>query len=231
MTDPNREQLIATVQALGDLTDDLVFVGGSVAGLLITDPGSEPVRPTEDVDAIVEVTSRVQYERLTERLHTKGFRPDPDGPLCRYIKDTLMIDVMPLDASILGFSNRWYPTAMQQHTTIALNDTTRIEVVTAPIFIATKLEAFKDRGASDPIMSHDLEDILMIVDGRMELISEITSTIPELRDYLTAQFLALRSSAFFDDLLSGTFRAARGQIVRGRWDAITGQADTGANHA
>jgi hypothetical protein len=133
MTDPNRQQLIRTVNALGDICNDLVFLGGSVVGLLITDPGSEPVRATEDVDVIVEVTSRLQYERLTQRLESKGFRPDPEGPICRYTLNDMAIDVMPLDESILGFSNRWYQTAITQFENILLNTTTSIKVITAPV--------------------------------------------------------------------------------------------------
>jgi hypothetical protein len=230
VTDPNRDHLIATARALGDLVDEIVFLGGSIVGLLITDPGSAPVRPTKDVDGIVDPPSRLRYQQLTNRLETKGFRPDPDGPICRYIKDDLMVDMMLVNSEILSFSNRWYATAMQHHHTIVLEAGASIRVIDAPVFIGTKLEAFHIRGATDPMMSHDLEDILMIVDGRSELIAEIANTVPELREYLTEQFAALQSSAFFDDVLSGTFDAARGQIVRGRWDAIANQTNLEEPH-
>ena len=231
MTDPNRDRLIATARALGDLVDEIVFLGGSIVGLLITDPGSAPVRPTKDVDGIVDPPSRLRYQQLTKRLEAKGFQPDPDGPTCRYVKDDLMVDVMPVDTEILSFGNRWYATAMQQHHTFTLEAGASIRVIDAPTFIGTKLEAFHVRGATDPMVSHDLEDILMIVDGRSELIAEIASTIAELREYLREQFATLQSSAFFDDLLSGTFDAARGQIVRGRWDAIANQTNLEEPHA
>ena len=58
---------------------------------------------------------------------------------------------------------------------IALGET--IKLIAAPVFIATKLEAFKDRGKDasgqpDLLGSHDLEDIITVSDRRPELIEE-----------------------------------------------------------
>jgi hypothetical protein len=44
--DPNLEYLLVVADALGDLRSEVVFVGGSVAGLLVTDPLAEGVRAT-----------------------------------------------------------------------------------------------------------------------------------------------------------------------------------------
>lgn len=52
---PNLDKLIAAAQSLGPLLDEIVFVGGCVTGLLISDPAAAPVRQTLDVDAIVTV--------------------------------------------------------------------------------------------------------------------------------------------------------------------------------
>jgi predicted nucleotidyltransferase len=226
MTDPNREQLIRTVNALGEICNDLVFLGGSIVGLLMTDTGSEPVRATDDVDFIVEVSSRLKYERLTARIETKGFRPDPTKPICRYILNDMAIDVMPLDESILGFSNRWYQTAISQYRIIKLNDHSSIKVVTAPLFIATKLEAYHARGQEDPIMSHDLEDILMVIDGREELLEDIKNAPLAVQNYLTHEFKQLQNEMFFDDLIAGTFLINRGRIVRERVRFISSFRDS-----
>jgi predicted nucleotidyltransferase len=225
MTDPNREQLIRTVNALGEICNDLVFLGGSIVGLLITDTGGEPVRATDDVDFIVEVSSRLEYEQLTRRLETKGFRPDPEGPICRSECNDMVIDVMPLNESILGFSNRWYQTAISQFTMTKLADRTSIKVVTAPVFVATKLEAYHTRGQADPIMSHDLEDILMVIDGRKELLDDIKNAPLEVQNYLTNEFKQLQQETFFDDLIAGTFLTTRGSIVRERVQTISNFRD------
>jgi hypothetical protein len=51
---PNLEILTTAVEQLGELVDELVFLGGCATGLLITDPAAPPIRITRDVDAIVQ---------------------------------------------------------------------------------------------------------------------------------------------------------------------------------
>jgi antitoxin VapB len=70
--DPNREYLLAVASTLGDLCNEVVFVGGSVAGLLITDPVAEGIRATKDVDAIIEATTQGQYYQVEMRLPALG---------------------------------------------------------------------------------------------------------------------------------------------------------------
>lgn len=93
---------------LGPLKDEVVFVGGSVLGLLIDDPAGAPVRPTDDVDVIVSVASRPAYSALSLRLLDLGFQPDTSegAPLCRWIVENVVVDVMPAASEILGFANR-----------------------------------------------------------------------------------------------------------------------------
>ncbi len=59
MTNLNFEMLRIAVKNLDGLADELVFVGGCTTGLFITDEGAAEVRPTDDVDAIVEAVSYV----------------------------------------------------------------------------------------------------------------------------------------------------------------------------
>jgi hypothetical protein len=110
MRDPNLDQLIAAADALRPLLPELVFVGGCVAGLLITDEAAGEPRGTIDVDAIAEITSYAQYAEFGDRLRSLGFNEDASegAPLCRWIQGGTILDVMPLDENILGFSNRWY---------------------------------------------------------------------------------------------------------------------------
>jgi hypothetical protein len=57
MNGSNRERLITAARLLRPLLGELVFVGGSVTGLLITDEAAASPRPTLDVDAIAEIAS------------------------------------------------------------------------------------------------------------------------------------------------------------------------------
>ena len=110
LKNPNLDILIRTVRRLGQLSDEMVFLGGCATGLLITDKAAPPIRMTKDVDAIVHVASLVEYYKLSDKLRAVGFKEDTsDGALlCRWIVDDLILDVMPTDESILGFGNRWY---------------------------------------------------------------------------------------------------------------------------
>jgi predicted nucleotidyltransferase len=56
---------------------------------------------------------------------------------------------------------------------VDLGEGVTIRSVTAPAFIATKLDAFADRGNGDVLASHDIEDVLNIIDGREELMAEL----------------------------------------------------------
>ena len=73
---------------------------------------------------------------------------------------------MPLDEKILGFSNLWYQPALDSAVVRELEPDLRVRVVTAVYFCATKLGAFAGRGKNDYQSSHDLEDLMAVVDGR-----------------------------------------------------------------
>ena len=61
---PAIEWIRIVAERLGDLRDEVVFLGGATVGLLITDPATTTVRPTKDVDVIVEVGSYSKYATL-----------------------------------------------------------------------------------------------------------------------------------------------------------------------
>jgi hypothetical protein len=74
--DVNLRMILHVARHLGDLRDKVVFVGGCVTGLFLTDPAMPDVRATQDVDVIVEITSRREYYRLEKELRGKGFKQD-----------------------------------------------------------------------------------------------------------------------------------------------------------
>jgi predicted nucleotidyltransferase len=197
VVDLNRALFESVVRLLVPVLDELVFVGGCTTGLFITDPAAGGVRPTKDVDAIVDVTSYAEYTTLSERLRTLGLAEDttPGAPFCRWRHGQLIVDVMPTDATVLGFSNRWYPTAIETAQTfrIAGHD---VRVVTPPLFIATKLEAFHGRGDDDVVASHDL-------DGRPEIVGDVAAASDDVRAYIGAEIRELLGNRDFTEALAG----------------------------
>lgn len=191
-TDPNRNNLIAVAKKLEELCDQVVFVGGCTVGLLITDPLASEIRETQDVDVIVELASRQKYYDLFAQLRSKGFEEDVGSKiLCRWKHRAHILDVMPANAEVLGFSNRWYVDAIENSSQIELDSCTKIRLVSAPYFIATKLEAFQGRGQNDLALSHDIEDVIAVIDGRKELVHEIEACDVKLKDYLSQEFQKL----------------------------------------
>ena len=163
---PNIDILIKTVSLLGPLADEMVFLGGCATGLLLSDPAAPPIRVTKDVDVIVEVTTLTSYHRLSEQLRDRGFREDlsTGAPICRWKAEGSVLDVMPTNPKILGFGNQWFGPALQTAISIELLPKRSIRLVTGPYFLATKFEAFEGRGKGDYLLSHDLEDIIALVD-------------------------------------------------------------------
>ena len=91
--------------------------------------------------------------------------------------------------------------------------------------MATKFEAFADRGRGDMLASHDLEDIINIIDGWPGLADEVTVAPDDLRAYVSAQCASLLQSAAFLDALPGlvfpdSAHAARLLILKERMGQI-----------
>jgi hypothetical protein len=198
--------LEAAATALGDLLPGVVFVGGATVELWITDPGAPPVRPTKDVDVVVEVTTPGAFHDFESRLRVRGFSEDQeDGVLCRWHhpETGLILDAMPAEAAILGFENRWQAAAIPHAIDRALPSGAVIRAVSPPYLLATKLEAFKGRGRGDFLASRDFGDIVALIDGREELVGEVAEADDDVRRYLADEVGALLAVPRFADGLFG----------------------------
>jgi predicted nucleotidyltransferase len=224
--------LIEIVAArLEELRERVVFVGGATTMLFITDPAVTDIRPTKDIDVIVEVVSFAKYAELEELLREKGFRNlmDVNAPICRWTVEGVLVDVMPTLTEILGFSNRWYQRAASECMRYTLPSGMTIQLIKPELFVATKIEAFLGRGDDDFIMSHDIEDIFSIVDGRPELIEEIEASEEDVRRFIREQIAVFISESDFLNAVLGylptdTTGQARYRILLDRLKRIGAQA-------
>lgn len=203
--DPNLAKVEIVAAALDKLCAELVFVGGCAAGLLLSDPAATQARLTNDVDLVAEVTALRGYLAMEAEFARRGFVRDmsPEAPICRWRCRGIEVDLMPTDPRILGFANRWYPQAVASARQVALPGGATIRLIAAPHFLATKFEAFADRGNEDVLGSHDLEDIINVIDGRPELLDEIATEAPELRGYLGRRCTKLLATPHFANYLPG----------------------------
>ena len=203
--DRNLEILSVVARAIGPLRETVIFVGGCATGLLVTNVRAQPIRLTYDVDLVVQAVSRRAYHDVQKQFAALGFQHDTsdEAPICRWKKAEVTVDLMPTAEGILGFHNRWYELAVETAQPCLLPDGTHIKLITAPVFVATKFEAFKSRGKGDYFLSHDLEDIITIVDGRQTLLGEVRESPEELVDYLGCEFSALLADRNFIDAVPG----------------------------
>ncbi len=210
MAESNLEMLLIAVENLGDLKNELVFVGGCMTELLITDAGAAEPRQTKDVDTIVEAASYAEYNAFSEKLKAAEFREDTseNAPLCRWVKESTILDVMPLDEKTLGFTNSWYKSAMKTAQEREISSNLTIKAVSPVYFCATKMEAFDGRGNGDYLGSHDLEDIIAVIDGRIELIAEIENAATDVRLYIAEKIKSWLENDKFTDALPGHLGSA-----------------------
>ena len=230
--DPPEEQLLATTPVRRYLASDVQRLGAAAAAHAAIDRirgnGYQFVLHL-DVDVIAEIASYAEYASFSERLRAQGFQEDVSeaAPVCRWLIDEMILDVMPTEQKVLGFTSRWYREAMASSQEIDLDPGLRIRTVTAPYFIATKLEAFRGRGHGDFAASHDLEDILTVIDGREEITNEITAA-KEVQPYIAAELSKLlKTSAFLDSLpghlLPDATSQARASLLLNRIKQIANQ--------
>ncbi|MES2111682.1 MAG: nucleotidyl transferase AbiEii/AbiGii toxin family protein [Bacteroidota bacterium] len=200
----NLARIKIVCEALADLQQDFVFVGGAVVSLYVTNPDlASEVRPTMDVDVLVELVSYFGYAELDERLRNIGFINDTDSLIiCRYIVHGVVVDIMPTDSAAIGFSNRWYAEGFEKSIVYEIDENTSIKIFSLPYFIASKWEAFKSRGNNDYRSSKDFEDIVYILQNSDDFEQQILDAPKHLVSYLKSEFSGV---LYNDDFTEGLY--------------------------
>jgi len=192
----NIEKIQRIAEGLNELNEKVVYVGGSVAQLYVSDNAVEDARPTIDVDCVVEMLSYKEYNDFCELLRQRKFRNDqtPNAPICRWLFNDDIIDIMPDDADILGFSNKWYHPGLKNKEPYQLPNGRTIYIMPITYYIATKLEAINSRGGGDLRMSHDFEDIIFILNSCQHIKERVQNEKDEkLLSYLSKEMSTLLS--------------------------------------
>ena len=204
--DPNVVMVEQVAAGLGTLLTETVFVGGAVTGFLITDPAQPAIRPTDDVDVLMEAHTRRSYNELEATLRgLEGFEHDmsEDAPICRWRYRGVSVDVMPTNPEPLGFANRWYPMAFDTARPLSLPSGLVIRLILPPVFLGTKIEAFRGRGRGDFRASRDLEDLVAVIDGRASIVEEVRVSPEELKAYLRENVSSFLANPDFAEALAG----------------------------
>ena len=171
-------EIAASIVSLGERLKgapfDFAFLGGSVLSLLVNDPTADAIRVTKDIDIIANVRTRKEFHQEERMLEARGFRHDTreGAPICRWISDGVVVDVLPVREEVLGWKSRWFEEALQTASILSIEGHP-VKIVSPPFFVALKIEAFEDRGKGDFISSTDFEDIICLFNGRRNLVDEI----------------------------------------------------------
>ena len=180
----NRQATIKVARALGDLCQEVVFVGGAMVSLYIDDHAAEDIRPTKDIDLAFQISTLHELEILREALYQKGFREAADSSvICRFRYDELYVDVMSTQNIGWAPGNRWFLEGFDKAIALTLEDVI-IRLLPLPYFLATKLDAFFDRGIKDLYASTDLEDLVYLLIHTSDLVSQVVNAPSDVRSYV-----------------------------------------------
>lgn len=221
------ESLRVVARYFNGLDIPYTILGASVLPLLVDDPSVLEIRPTLDIDLSVQVVTLPEFYELEERLRGLGFRHDTreGAPICRWLVEGVTVDVMPTESAIFGMASEWFHEAVTSATKMELGEGVRAPVITRPCFLATKLTAYRDRGAKDPYMSKDLEDIVTLFDGSQEAERLLSEGSAPLQNFIEGAMQAHLEDPEFVEAVEGCFRAdpvsrERSRIVLARMRSI-----------
>lgn len=170
MTDPNRERLVRAVKALAALDVRRVFLGGATVGLHIREDLLGALsRATKDVDCIVPIESQFDWAEFENKLRTAHFKNDPERKtIIRFEFDGELYDFLPYGqkmSGLLGFDITFHREAFENATEMEIAPGHSALVAPLEYLLATKVTAYRDRGADDPYTSKDLEDLVTLLIG------------------------------------------------------------------
>ncbi len=201
----NRTISIAVVaeiaEALQDLNQNMVFVGGAVVSLYTDDPAADEVRPTQDVYLTLNIINLSHWQEVQERLGVLGFHPDPFGhAICSFKYNDIPVDIMSSEDGPLGPANRWYKIGFEILWSAKAKEQ-EVKILSAPCYLATKFEAFNNRG-KDYRTSHDIEDIVHILDNRIRIVEEIANDEILVTTFIKEQLEKLIQKGLLQEVLT-----------------------------
>jgi hypothetical protein len=188
--------------ALGELNEQVIYVGGATIGLYINDPAAEDVRPTKDVDISLSIANAGELEKIRETLIHKGFiQTADDDVICRFRYDDIQVDIMNTKAIGWAPANPWFASGFDCRLPINIEGQ-KIYIVPMPYFLATKFSAYNSRGKGEPRTSHDFEDIIYVLDNRTDLVEQILKANEDVRTFLKNEFEGILNDSVKQEAIS-----------------------------
>ena len=210
----NIVRIKAVNEALKGLDQEFVFVGGATVSLYATNSElASETRPTDDVDVVIELATYGGYAGIDEKLRNLGFKNDvASGVICRYRIQGIIVDVMPTEPKVIGFSNRWYPAGFTNAVDFKLDGDNSIRIFSLPYFMATKWEAFKGRGKNDYRTSKDFEDLVYVWENVDDFEEQMQNAPNDIKEYLHEEFAEVITNEDFEEGLYAHLAGGYGGI-------------------
>ncbi len=206
-----QEKIISFVKDLQEIMDKIVFVGGATLLFYIDKDlkGNPDIRFTEDIDIAINIKTKSEFYKIQELLKSKGYKEAVDSNIIsRFKNKDIIVDIIPIEERILGFTNRWYKRGFDKTMIIEIGDRekNKIKILSPPYFLASKLEAFFSRGIKDPYISQDLDDIVFILNVRKNIKKEILeSNDIELQKFISTGMKNIFANQKVKDFIQSCF--------------------------
>jgi len=175
-------------RALGELNEQVIYVGGATVGLYINDPAADDVRPTKDVDISLSIATIAELEKIREELIRKKFiQTAEDNVICRFRYTDVKVDIMNTKAIGWAPANPWFAPGFALRERVKIEEQI-IQILPLPYFLATKFSAYHDRGGNEPRTSHDFEDIVYVLENRTDIVEKIIAASEDVKPFLKSEF-------------------------------------------
>ncbi len=199
----NREATKKIATALGEMNQRVVFVGGAVVSLYIDDPSADDVRPTKDIDISMKIASLTELESIRQELTQRGFiQSSEDSVICRFRYKDLKVDVMATKPVGWAPASPWFAPGFNHLVSFDLEEIS-IKCLSIPYYLASKFDAFYDRGSRDPRTSQDFEDIVYLLNYTSYLKEHIQKAEEEVKSYLVNCFREILEDSVKQEAILG----------------------------
>ena len=196
------KEIKIVASALSQVRDSFVFVGGASLPFYLPKLYQSEVRPTNDIDVVVEALTRIDATKLEKQLLKIGFQNE-EGYIGRFRYQGIVVDLMSTSKEAFDCENIWYKEGFDH--AVVVEKSPIIKVMSLPYFLACKFEAFRSRGNNDYQASKDMEDIVGLLDVAAQDLLEnvLKNSNQKLNEYLKKQFQMLSTSEEFKDAVPG----------------------------
>ena len=179
--------------ALDELNEKVAFVGGAVVSLYANDLAADDVRPTKDIDISLSVATLGELETIRQNLIYKGFvQKSDDTIICRFWFEDIIVDVMNTKSIGWAPANPWFSGGFLHKQEIKVEGK-NIQIMPLSYFLASKFAAYNNRGKNAPRTSHDFEDIVYILDNRIDIVQQLINSPNDVKFLLKKEFMAILS--------------------------------------